>query len=77
MIVNSHRVLLLATSLGLVTGPIPGGLLSYLRREGLPHPIPHLNLSIRRGPQAMDYGLLEFGVRDPNRYLLAFSEPAD
>lgn len=29
------------------------------------------------GPEVMDYGQLEFGVRDPNGYLLAFSEPAN
>lgn len=29
------------------------------------------------GPELMDYGLLEFGLRDPNGYFLAFFEPAD
>ena len=28
------------------------------------------------GPEAMDYGMFEFGVRDPNGYYLAFAEPA-
>lgn len=27
------------------------------------------------GPEAMDYGLYEFGIRDPNGYYLAFSRP--
>ncbi|MGE0442224.1 MAG: VOC family protein [Gemmatimonadales bacterium] len=27
------------------------------------------------GPEVMDYGMKEFAVRDPNAYLLAFSEP--
>jgi hypothetical protein len=28
------------------------------------------------GPEVMDYGMRELGVRDPNGYYLAFSEPA-
>ena len=28
------------------------------------------------GPEVMDYGMREFGVRDPNGYYLAFAEPA-
>ena len=28
------------------------------------------------GPEVMDYGMREFGIRDPNGYYLAFSEPA-
>ncbi len=28
------------------------------------------------GPEVMDYGMREFGVRDPDGYNLAFSEPA-
>lgn len=28
------------------------------------------------GPEVMDYGMLEFGVQDPNGYHLAFAEPA-
>ncbi len=28
------------------------------------------------GPEVMPYGMLEFGIRDPNGYFLAFSEPA-
>jgi hypothetical protein len=28
------------------------------------------------GPEVMDYGMFEFGVRDPNGYYLAFTEPA-
>lgn len=28
------------------------------------------------GPEVMDYGMNEFGVRDPNGYYLAFTEPA-
>lgn len=27
------------------------------------------------GPEVMDYGMKEFAVRDPNDYLLAFTEP--
>jgi catechol 2,3-dioxygenase-like lactoylglutathione lyase family enzyme len=27
-------------------------------------------------PEVMDYGMREFGVRDPNGYFIAFSEPA-
>lgn len=27
------------------------------------------------GPQDMDYGMREFGIRDPNGYVLAFWEP--
>lgn len=27
------------------------------------------------GPEVMDYGQLEFAVRDPDGYLLAFAEP--
>lgn len=29
------------------------------------------------GPEVMDYGMREFAIRDPDGYLLAFSEPAD
>ncbi len=29
------------------------------------------------GPEVMDYGMLEFAIRDPNGYILAFTEPAD
>ena len=28
------------------------------------------------GPQVMKYGMLEFGVQDPNGYYLAFTKPA-
>lgn len=28
------------------------------------------------GPEIMDYGMKEFAVRDPNGYLIAFTEPA-
>jgi catechol 2,3-dioxygenase-like lactoylglutathione lyase family enzyme len=28
------------------------------------------------GPEVMEYGLREFGVKDPNGYYLAFAEPA-
>ena len=28
------------------------------------------------GPEVMEYGMHEFGVRDPNGYYLAFTEPA-
>ncbi len=28
------------------------------------------------GPEVMDYGMREFGIRDPNGYYLAFTEPA-
>jgi hypothetical protein len=28
------------------------------------------------GPEVMEYGMREFGVRDPNGYFLAFTEPA-
>lgn len=28
------------------------------------------------GPEVMEYGMLEFGLRDPNGYVLAFTEPA-
>lgn len=28
------------------------------------------------GPEVMDYGMREFAVRDPNGYLIAFTEPA-
>lgn len=28
------------------------------------------------GPEVMEYGMKEFGVRDPNGYYLAFTEPA-
>lgn len=28
------------------------------------------------GPEVMDYGMREFGIRDPNGYYLAFAEPA-
>lgn len=28
------------------------------------------------GPEVMDYGMREFGIRDPNGYFLAFAEPA-
>ena len=28
------------------------------------------------GPEVMDYGMLEFGIQDPNGYYLAFTEPA-
>lgn len=28
------------------------------------------------GPEVMEYGMNEFGVRDPNGYFLAFTEPA-
>ena len=29
------------------------------------------------GPEVMDYGMFEFGVRDPDGYLLSFTEPID
>ncbi len=28
------------------------------------------------GPEVMDYGMREFGVKDPNGYYLAFTKPA-
>jgi len=28
------------------------------------------------GPEVLEYGMREFGIRDPNGYLLAFAEPA-
>ena len=28
------------------------------------------------GPEVMPYGMLEFGIKDPNGYFLAFTEPA-
>ena len=28
------------------------------------------------GPEKMEYGMYEFGIRDPNGYILAFTEPA-
>lgn len=31
---------------------------------------------IEWGPEVMDYGMREFGIRDPNGYFLAFTEPA-
>ena len=27
-------------------------------------------------PEVMDYGMLEFGIQDPNGYHVAFTEPA-
>jgi hypothetical protein len=27
------------------------------------------------GPEEMDYGLIEFAVKDPNGYLLSFGQP--
>jgi catechol 2,3-dioxygenase-like lactoylglutathione lyase family enzyme len=27
------------------------------------------------GPEVMDYGMREFGIKDPNGYFLAFTEP--
>lgn len=33
-------------------------------------------LSFEWGPEVMDYGMREFAVRDPDGYLLAFTEPA-
>lgn len=29
------------------------------------------------GPEVMPYGMLEFGIKDPNGYFLAFTEPAE
>jgi catechol 2,3-dioxygenase-like lactoylglutathione lyase family enzyme len=29
------------------------------------------------GPEVMEYGMREFGIRDPDGYYLAFTEPAD
>ncbi|RMH19247.1 MAG: hypothetical protein D6701_05230 [Gemmatimonadetes bacterium] len=29
------------------------------------------------GPEVMPYGMYEFGIRDPNGYYLAFTEPAE
>lgn len=29
------------------------------------------------GPEVMEYGMREFGIRDPNGYYLAFTEPAE
>lgn len=29
------------------------------------------------GPEVMPYGMRELAIRDPDGYLLAFSEPAD
>lgn len=34
------------------------------------------NVNFAWGPEVMDYGMREFGVRDPNGYYLAFTEPA-
>ena len=28
------------------------------------------------GPEVMEYGMREFGIKDPNGYYLAFTEPA-
>jgi len=28
------------------------------------------------GPEAMDYGMLEFAVQDPDGYFIAFTQPA-
>jgi hypothetical protein len=33
-------------------------------------------IEFARGPEAMEYGMREFGVQDPNGYYLAFTEPA-
>jgi uncharacterized glyoxalase superfamily protein PhnB len=33
-------------------------------------------VAVEWGPEVMDYGMREFAVRDPNRYLLVFGEPA-
>jgi uncharacterized glyoxalase superfamily protein PhnB len=29
------------------------------------------------GPEEMDYGMIEFAVRDPNGYLLSFGQPVE
>jgi hypothetical protein len=34
------------------------------------------HVSFEWGPEAMEYGNVEFAVRDPNGYLVAFSAPA-
>lgn len=34
------------------------------------------HLKFEWGPEVMDYGMREFGIRDPNGYFLAFTEPA-
>lgn len=33
-------------------------------------------VSFAWGPEVMDYGMLELGIRDPNGYFVAFTEPA-
>jgi catechol 2,3-dioxygenase-like lactoylglutathione lyase family enzyme len=34
------------------------------------------NVEFAWGPEVMHYGMLEFGIRDPNGYYLAFTQPA-
>ena len=34
------------------------------------------NVEFAWGPEVMSYGMREFGIRDPNGYFLAFTEPA-
>ena len=33
-------------------------------------------LELAWGPEVMEYGMLEFGIRDPNGYYVAFTEPS-
>ena len=34
-------------------------------------------ISLEWGPAEMPYGMREFGIKDPNGYFLAFTEPVD
>ena len=34
------------------------------------------DVDVAWGPEVMPYGMLEFAIRDPNGYILAFTEPA-
>lgn len=34
-------------------------------------------ISLEWGPEEMPYGMREFGIKDPNGYFLAFTEPVD
>ncbi len=62
---------------GTPKAPIFSGTL-YVRADGVDALAAELadEVELAWGPELMDYGRREFAVRDPNGYLIAFTEPA-
>jgi len=63
--------------IGSPKAPIFSGTL-YVRADGVDALAAELadDVELAWGPELMDYGRREFAVRDPNGYLIAFTEPA-